>query len=238
MDRNDKEKQEYKLRPGWKSSHLDKEKPNCGRQSIDATPENASPWYLVVLHMSTSVICASKYPSYCILHHPPDIQLQCRRTFHLVWRKHISDITNTKDSKWSFCWPVSTLEAGFRSSAQDRIINARLSFNGFFHSLAIKQENVQHLKKITLHKLFSFLLYESYNAPVIFFFFGGGGHAARWDKSQLFPKHFDWDYYLELPPSTMQVDHLNLEFKFTLKSWWSRINQKGYGFLYIFGVWS
>ena len=143
MDRNDKEKQEYKLRPGWKSSHLDKEKPNCGRQSIDATPENASPWYLVVLHMSTSVICASKYPSYCILHHPPDIQLQCRRTFHLVWRKHISDITNTKDSKWSFCWPVSTLEAGFRSSAQDRIINAGLSFKGFFHSLAISQENVQ-----------------------------------------------------------------------------------------------
>ena len=151
MDRNDKEKQEYKLRPGWKSSHLDKEKPNCGRQSIDATPENASPWYLVVPHMSTSVICASKYPSYCILHHPPDIQLQCRRTFHLVWRKHISDITNTKDSKLSFCWPVSALEAGFRSSAQDRIINARLSFNGFFHSLAIKQENVLCVFDCPLH---------------------------------------------------------------------------------------
>ena len=44
--------------------------------------------------------------------------------------------------KFSF-WPVSALKAGFRSSAQDRIINTRLSFSGLFHSLAISQENVQ-----------------------------------------------------------------------------------------------
>ena len=135
-----KKKQEYKLRPGWKLFHLDRERPNCGRQSIDATPESAPHWYLVVKvpHKSTSVICVQN-----ILLILPDIRLQCRHTFHLVWRKYIND--KYEIQKWQIpkilngvsCWPVSALEAGFRSSAQDWIINARLSFNRFVHSLAI-----------------------------------------------------------------------------------------------------
>ena len=99
------------------------------------------------------------------------------------------------------------------------------------------------LKKNTLC-INCLLLYCMKVTSILSFFFGGGAYILGGDmqpvetKLQLFPKHFSWDYYLELPPSTMPVDHLNLEFTFTLKSWWSRINQIGQGFRYIFGVWS